>query len=343
MPSPRRTRAPRGAEMPRALVTGAAGFIGSHLAERLLAEGWTVRGVDNFDPYYERAYKERNLTGLRDRPGFDVQVADLGSAPLATLLDGVDCVFHLAARPGVRASWGEAFADYARINVLATQRLLEAVRIHPVRRLVYASSSSVYGEADEATDDPTPEDAPCRPISPYGVSKLAAEALVRAYHAACGVPTVALRYFTVYGPRQRPDMAFHRFLRAWLTGGTVTVLGDGRQVRDFTFVEDAIAATVAAARDGRDGEVYNIGGGSPASLTQVFDILRERLGPPVRMEYGPVFPGDPRATRADTRRAQAELGYRPATDLGDGLARMADWMRALLAEVPTAGVRDGRG
>lgn len=324
-------------------MTGAAGFIGSHLAERLLDEGWAVRGVDNFDPYYERACKERNLVGLRDRPGFELQAADLGTAPLERLLDGVDCVFHLAARPGVRASWGEAFADYARINVLATQRLLEAVRARPVRRLVYASSSSVYGEASAATDRPTSEDAPCRPISPYGVSKLAAEAMVRAYHAACGVPTVALRYFTVYGPRQRPDMAFHRFLRAWMTGAPVIVLGDGRQVRDFTFVGDAVAATVAAAQDGREGEVYNIGGGCPASLTEVFEILRERLGPPARVEQRPVVPGDPRATRADTRRAQAELGYRPATDLGDGLARMADWMRALLAEAPATGVKDGRG
>jgi len=325
-----------------ALVTGVAGFIGSHLAERLLAEGWAVRGIENFDPYYERAFKERNLAGLRDRPGFELVTADLGTAPLEALVEGVDCVFHLAARPGVRASWGEAFADYARINVLATQRLLEAVRARPVRRLVYASSSSVYGEAP-AEDRATPEDAPCRPISPYGVSKLAAEAMVRAYHASGGVPAVALRYFTVYGPRQRPDMAFHRFLRAWLTGGTVTVLGDGRQVRDFTYVDDAVAATVAAARDGRDGEVYNIGGGCPATLTQVFEILRARLGPPARLEQRPVFPGDPRATRADTRRAQAELGFRPATDLDEGLARMTAWMRAHLAETPTAGVRDGRG
>lgn len=329
--------------MPRALVTGAAGFIGSHLAERLLAEGWVVRGVENFDPYYARAYKERNLAGLRERTGFELQVGDLVTAPLERLLDGVDCVFHLAARPGVRASWGEAFADYDRINVLATQRLLEAVRAHPVRRLVYASSSSVYGDASEAADRPTSEDAPCRPISPYGVSKLAAEALVRAYHAAAGVPALALRYFTVYGPRQRPDMAFHRFLRAWMTGEAVTVLGDGRQVRDFTYVADAVAATVAAARDGREGEVYNIGGGCPASLTQVFEILRARLGPPARIESRPVFPGDPRATRADTRRAQAELGYQPATDLDEGLGRMADWMRALLAEAPATGVRDERG
>jgi UDP-glucose 4-epimerase len=329
--------------MPRALVTGAAGFLGSHLTERLLADGWAVRGIDNFDPYYDRADKERNLAGFGPAPGFEWVPADLNQAPLAVLLQDVDCVFHLAARPGVRASWGEAFADYARINVMATQRLLEAVRAHPVRRLVFASSSSVYGEAEGGTEAATPEEAPCRPISPYGVSKLAAEAMVRAYHAACGVPAVALRYFTVYGPRQRPDMAFHRFLRAWLTGGTLTVLGDGHQVRDFTFVGDAIAATVAAARDGRDGAVYNIGGGCPASLAQVFEILRELLGPPGRVEHRPVFPGDPRVTCADTRRAREALGYRPATGLREGLTRMSDWMRSVLAERPATGVRDERG
>jgi nucleoside-diphosphate-sugar epimerase len=319
--------------MPRALITGVAGFLGSHLAERLLEEGTTVRGIDNFDPYYERAVKERNLAPLRERSGFEFREGDLGEVDLAPLLEGVDWVFHLAARPGVRASWGEAFADYARINVLATQRLLEALRGARVAKLVFASSSSVYGDAAGATT----EDAPCRPISPYGVSKLAAEALVLAYQAAHGVPGVALRYFTVYGPRQRPDMAFHRFLRAWQTGEAVTLLGDGRQVRDFTFVGDAVAGTIAAARRGRPGAVYNIGGGAPASLAEVMEILTGILGPPARVAHDAAFPGDPRATRADTTRARGELDYRPETDLRAGLTRMAEWMRG-----QTVGATDER-
>ena len=320
--------------MPRALITGVAGFLGSHLAERLLGEGVGVRGIDCFDPYYDRAIKERNLAGLRGRPGFEWQAADLLEAPLEPLLDGADWVFHLAARPGVRASWGEAFADYARLNILATQRLLEALRTRPIRALVFASSSSVYGEAGAGEAS---EDAPCRPISPYGVSKLGAEAMVRAYHAAFGVPVVSLRYFTVYGPRQRPDMAFHRFLRAMLTNAEVPVLGDGRQTRDFTFVDDAIQATVQAARVGRAGAVYNIGGGCPASVLEVLEILGARLGRPARLQHQPIFPGDPRATRADTRLARAELGYRPAVELREGLSRMADWMQAFLAERQVTG------
>ena len=327
----------------KALVTGVAGFIGSQLAERLLSEGLGVLGLDCFTAYYPRATKERNLDGLRGRAGFRLVEARLQDLDLGPLLDGASQVYHLAAQAGVRSSWGRDFACYTENNVLATQRLLEAVRAHPVRRLVYASSSSVYGEANEATDLPTSEDAPCRPISPYGVSKLAAEAMVRAYHAACGVPAVALRYFTVYGPRQRPDMAFHRFLRAWKTGGEVTILGDGCQVRDYTFVGDAIAGTVAAARRGTPGAVYNIGGGVPASLTDVMRILSELLGPPARVTHGEPFPGDPRATRADTTRARRDLDYRPATDLGTGLARMAEWMQAFLSERQTTRATDERG
>jgi UDP-glucose 4-epimerase len=327
--------------MPRALVTGVAGFLGSHLAERLLRDGCAVHGIDNFDPHYARALKERNLAGLEGRAGFSWETADLGTVPLGPRLAGVDWVFHLAARPGVRTSWGEAFADYARLNLVATQRLLEAVREQPVRRLVFASSSSVYGEALAAAGpEGSDEDAPCRPISPYGVTKLAAEAMVRAYHATHGIPGVSLRYFTVYGPRQRPDMAFHRFLRALLTGGEVVLLGDGAQVRDFTFVDDAIAATVAAAERGRDGAVYNIGGGNPARLSEVLEMLAALADRPARVRREGASPGDPRATRADTRRARAELGYRPATDLRAGLARMTEWMRGFLSDRQVAGASD---
>jgi UDP-glucose 4-epimerase len=320
--------------MARALVTGAAGFIGSHLSARLLREGVEVRGIDNLDPYYPAWIKERHLAELRADPRFEGRREDLNEADLGSLLDGVDWVFHLAARPGVRRSWGGGFDDYVRANVLATQRLLEAARALPLEAFVFASSSSVYGEP--APGD-TPEGAPRRPLSPYGVSKLAGEGLVHAYHASYGVPTIALRYFTVYGPRQRPDMAFHRFLRALYEGRPIEVYGDGHQTRDFTFVDDAVDATWRAARDGAPGTAYNIGGGSPASVREVIALLEQVSGRPAQVAYGAARPGDPRATRADTRRARSALGYAPATDLRAGLARMASWMQAFLAAGAPAG------
>ncbi|MCK4414294.1 MAG: NAD-dependent epimerase/dehydratase family protein [Candidatus Eisenbacteria sp.] len=311
-----------------ALVTGVAGFIGSHLAARLLAEGIGVRGIDDFDPYYDRSLKQRNLAPLRAEPGFQWQEGDLGSVPLAPLLAGVDVVYHLAARPGVRHSWGAPFADYVRINITATQRLLEALRETPVARLVFASSSSVYGEQ---VGGETPESATCLPISPYGVSKLAAEALVRAYHASYGLPGIALRYFTVYGPRQRPDMALHRFVRALLEDRELVLFGDGTQTRDFTYVDDVVAATLAAARVGRPGMVYNIGGGSPASLNDLLAILERVTGRPPRVRREARPAGDPQATRADTRRAREELAFQPTVSLEEGLRRMTGWMTELLA------------
>ncbi|MBM3316888.1 MAG: NAD-dependent epimerase/dehydratase family protein [Candidatus Eisenbacteria bacterium] len=324
--------------MAGALITGAAGFIGSHLAARLLAEGLAVRGIDNLDPYYPAWIKERRLATLRAAPGFDWRPGDLRRADLPALLDGVTWVFHLAARPGVRASWGDGFDEYARANVLATQRLFEALRDRPVERVVFASSSSVYGE--NASGD-AGEEAPRRPISPYGVSKLAGEGLAWAYHASYGVPVVALRYFTVYGPEQRPDMAFHRFLRALLEGREIEVYGDGRQTRDFTFVGDAVEATWRAARAGEPGAVYNIGGGSPAGLGEVIAMLETLTGREARVRLSPARPGDPRATRADTRRAREAFGYAPVTGLREGLARMAEWMPGFLAAEAALGAEHG--
>jgi UDP-glucuronate 4-epimerase len=314
--------------MPAALVTGVGGFIGSHLADRLLAEGWRVRGIDNFDPYYPREIKEANLHGPVQAAGFEMHEGDLAERDLDPLLQGVDCVFHLAARPGVRLSWGAPFAEYVRANVLATQRLLEALRARPGTRLVFASSSSVYGAAGAETS----EGAPRRPISPYGVTKLAGEALLSAYHQCFAIPAVMLRYFTVYGPRQRPDMAMHRFLRALLADGEIEIYGDGRQTRDFTYVDDAVEATVRAARDGRPGACYNIGGGSPAGLLEVVEILAKATGRRPRLRFLPSQPGDPPATRADVTRARAELGFRPAVPLAAGLARMAAWMDGACGE-----------
>jgi len=312
-----------------AVVTGAAGFIGSHLCAALLGEGHHVRGIDNFDPYYDRRLKEANLAALRSHPAFTFSEADLVAADLGGLLEGADRLFHQAARPGVRSSWGDDFRIYVRANITATQRLLEALRARPALRAVIASSSSVYGQA---AGGPTPEDAPRRPISPYGVSKLATEALVAAYHANFGLPVVCLRYFTVFGPRQRPDMAFHRFARAITLGETFEVYGDGRQVRDFTYVADAVAANLLALEHGRPGEVYNIGGGAPASVRDAIAILEALAGRRAEIVWGPRQPGDPRSTEADTTRARGVLGFRPRVGLEQGLREMMAWMASVVAK-----------
>lgn len=304
--------------MAGALITGAAGFIGSHLAARLLAEGLAVRGIDNLDPYYPAWIKERRLATLRAAPGFDWRPGDLRRADLPALLDGVTWVFHLAARPGVRASWGDGFDEYARANVLATQRLFEALRDRPVERVVFASSSSVYGE--NASGD-AGEEAPRRPISPYGVSKLAGEGLAWAYHASYGVPVVALRYFTVYGPEQRPDMAFHRFLRALLEGREIEVYGDGRQTRDFTFVGDVVEANWLAAHSAKAvGSVMNVAGGKRISLNELLRAIQSIAGTRLTAKHEPARAGDVKHSLASMARAEALLGFRPQTTLLDGLA-----------------------
>ena len=309
----------------KALVTGAAGFIGSHLAERLVAAGATVTGVDCFTDYYPREVKERNLARLRGSAAFTLVESVLADADLSTLLDGVTHVFHLAAQAGVRKSWGRDFRVYTVNNVEATQILLEACVGKPIERFVYASSSSVYGDAVTL---PMREDARPQPVSPYGVTKLAAEQLCYLYHVSHGVPAVSLRYFTVYGPRQRPDMGFARFLRAVTRGDTVRQFGDGRQTRDFTFVADAVAATVTAATHGKPGRVYNIGGGSRVELLDVFELIRRVTGRPVRVERTEAQRGDMRNTDADTTRGRADLAFAPTTTLEEGLRAQYEWMTA---------------
>jgi UDP-glucose 4-epimerase len=307
----------------KAVVTGVAGFIGSHLAENLLAEGHEVIGVDAFVNFYPRALKERNLESARAHAAFRLvegAVQDLG---LAEVLEGAAQVFHLAAQAGVRSSWGREFALYTEHNVLATQRLLEAALEAGVPRFVYASSSSVYGDAPL----PLREDSPCRPLSPYGVTKLAGEHLGRLYERNHGLPVVSLRYFTVYGPRQRPDMAFHRFLRAARDGEPVHVFGDGEQTRDFTFVSDAVAATRAAANSGRPGRVYNIGGGERVSVNEVLRRIERITGRPAHAVREPAQKGDVRDTAADTAAAREDLGFRSTVTLEEGLAREWAWMR----------------
>ena len=310
----------------KALITGVAGFIGSHLAERLLDEGADVVGLDCFTDYYPRPLKEANLRGLHGRDHFRFVESTIQAADLGALLAGVTHVFHLAAQAGVRRSWGTEFAIYTACNVDATQVLLEACRETPVERLVYASSSSVYG--DTASIPMREEDHP-RPVSPYGVTKLAAEHLCALYWHAHHVPTVSLRYFTVYGPRQRPDMAFHRFLQAIAAGRAVTLYGDGGQTRDFTYVADAVAATIAAATRGEPGRAYNVGGGSCVSMNQVLALMAECTGRDPEIRREPPQAGDMRDTYADTSRARHDLAFVPSVPLPDGIRAEYEWVRTL--------------
>lgn len=310
--------------MRRALVTGCAGFIGSHLTESLLEDGIQVVGVDCFNDNYGRRDKLRNLERARSWEGFDFVPIDLARGDLNEFVAECDVTFHLAAEPGVRSSWGRRFETYVRNNILGTQHLLDAARNWPNRRLVFASSSSVYGQAETF---PTPEDAVPRPISPYGVTKLTAENLCNAYHVDYGLDVVALRYFSVYGPRQRPDMAFSIFCSAAMDGEEVTVFGDGTQTRDFTFVGDVVAATRrAAVTKAVSGQVYNIGGGSQVSLNHAIGVIEELAGRKLVVSRTPRQRGDVRDTCADTTRAQDELGLDGTVDIRKGLEKQFAWL-----------------
>lgn len=318
----------------RCLVTGVAGFIGSHLAERLVAEGHEVVGVDMFVDYYPRLLKESNLTQLRASAAFEFIEADLNDLDLETLLGNCDWVFHQAAQAGVRASWGRSFDIYVRCNVSATQRLLEAA-VHSLRlrRFVYSSSSSVYGDAESF---PVTERTPTRPISPYGVTKLAAEHLCALYWRNYHVPTVSLRYFTVYGPRHRPDMAFHRFGKALLLGEEATMLGDGHQTRDFTYVSDVVEANMLAASAANvEGLVFNIAGGSRVSMRDVVETLQSLAGRELRVRYEQPARGDVHDTCADISLAQSQLGYVPRVRLREGLRAELAYLDSLYTTTPT--------
>ena len=305
------------------LVTGAAGFIGSSLCERLLGDGARVVGVDKFSPFYGRDDKEANLEALRKLDGFEFIEMDLAKDPLENIVSRVDGVFHLAAQAGVRDSWGQAFSIYLDDNNLSTQRLLEACRDRTLEAFVYASSSSIYGDALEG---PTKEDAVPRPVSPYGVSKLAGEHLCYLYHRNFGIHTVVLRYFTVYGPRQRPDMAFRRFLTAGIEGNAISVFGDGEQSRDFTFVADAAEGTCQAMLKGAPAAVYNIGGGQRATLNEVIALMGEIQGAPLKENRGEVQKGDVRHTWADTSLAKKDIDFQPKKNLRDGLRAEHEWL-----------------
>ena len=308
----------------RVVVTGVAGFIGSHLSERLLAAGHEVVGVDCFADYYARARKEQNLDKSRSHDRFHFEAADLVDADLAPMLDGADVVYHLAGQPGVRPSWGNQFDRYVRDNVIATQRLLEALKDAPIKRFVFAGSSSVYGDAERF---PTKETALPRPLSPYGVTKLAAEHLTNLYTRNFGIPAVSVRYFTVYGPRQRPDMAFSRFMQAMTAGDDIEVFGDGEQTREFTYVSDAVDGTIKASTADVVGQIFNLGGGSRVTVNQVLATLEEISGLSIRRQYLPAAPGDPRHTGASINLARERLGWEPRVSLAEGLAKQWEWFR----------------
>jgi UDP-glucose 4-epimerase len=315
----------------KALVTGCAGFIGSHLTEALLADGISVVGADCFNDNYGRREKLHNLETAREWDHFDFVPVDLSRGELRDLVEECDIVYHLAAEPGVRPSWGLRFDQYLRNNVLATQLLLEAMRDFPGTRFVYASSSSIYGDAEAL---PTPEATTPRPHSPYGMTKLAGEHLCTLYHGNHGVDTVALRYFSVFGPRQRPDMAFNIFCRAALSGEPITVFGDGRQTRDFTYVGDVVAATRAAAAAPDLGDrVFNVGGGSRTALAEAIELIGEFGGRPLEVRQLPAQDGDVRDTGADTALARQRLGFTPSTTFEDGLRAEFDWVSSTAQQV----------
>lgn len=307
------------------LITGGAGFIGSHLAERCLERGWRVTAVDAFTDYYGEELKRRNVAQALEDPRYDLIEGDLLELDVQDLLHRATVVFHLAAQPGVRISWDQ-FQLYVRQNMTATQKLLEAAQHAPLERFVVASSSSVYGDAEHL---PTREDAAPRPVSPYGVTKVATEHLAHVYWCNFGVPAVCLRYFTVYGPRQRPDMAFYRLISQALEGVPFEVYGDGEQTRDFTFVADAVTGTLAAAECGRPGTAYNIGGGSRRSMNDVLETLSSLLGRPVDRVYREPQRGDARDTGADIARARLELGFEPSYAFPAGLESQLHWQQSL--------------
>lgn len=303
----------------RIVVTGAAGFIGSHLVDRLLLDGHQVVGVDAFTPYYARERKERNLVGARSSDQFELVEADLRTDDLSGALAGADCVIHEAAMPGLPLSWTDV-DGYASCNVVGTARLLAASVDAGIGRFVHVSTSSVYGRT--ATGDET---APLAPISPYGITKLAAEHLVNAYSDAHGLETVILRYFSVYGPRQRPDMAYHIFIERLRRGEPLQVFGDGRQTRSSTYVADCVEGTLQAMAAGEPGQTYNIGGPAVLSLLDVIEIMAGQLGVEPRIEFAAARVGDQVDTAADCRKAETAFGYRPATGYDAGLAAQVRW------------------
>ncbi len=314
--------------MTKIIVTGAAGFIGSQLVEVLLQQGEEVIGIDEFNDYYDPRLKRKNIAHLQLLPNFTLIEGDIQVLDWQSLLKDVDVIYHQAAQAGVRASWGKSFRYYTERNISATQVLLEAAKdAKHLKRLVYASTSSVYGDAETL---PTHEGIYPQPVSPYGITKLATERLCGVYHKNFGVPVVSLRYFTVYGPKQRPDMAFHKFFKSVLQNEAISIYGDGQQTRDFTFVSDIIAANLAAATVPQAvGEIFNIGGGSRVVLTEVLDMMEKIVGKPIKRNHIEKAMGDARHTAADVSKAWKVLGYQPQVSLPEGLTQEWQWIKSL--------------
>jgi UDP-glucose 4-epimerase len=309
----------------KVVVTGAAGFIGSHLVEECLRRGWTVVAIDSLTTYYSPTAKVRNADHFRRHHRCNYIEEDILDVDLPSLLEGTSVVFHLAAQAGVRASWGQSFDVYTQLNITVLQRLLEASRHASLDRFVFASSSSVYGDAEAL---PTPEDQVLRPVSPYGATKALGEHLTYLYFRNYAVPTVNLRYFSVYGPRQRPDMAFHRAIEAALGGVEFRLFGDGGQTRDFTYVADIVQGTIAAAEKAPPGSTYNLGGGSRISMLDVLEIINAEMGGRLAITHDPGQQGDARNTAADISAAERDLGYAPAWTVEAGLREQVAWHRA---------------
>ena len=308
------------------LVTGAAGFIGSHLCRKLIKEGFSVTGIDSFTDSYPKWIKEKNIKPLMREKNFKLLSSDLNDLELNKLLSKTDYVFHHAAQAGVRASWGENFSVYIKNNIEATQKLLEAAKNSRIKKFIYASSSSVYGFCPEL---PMSETSSLYPFSPYGVSKLAAEHLCFLYFKNYNVPTVSLRFFTVYGPGQRPDMAFHKFFKAIAEDKQITVYGDGKQTRDFTYVDDIIEANFSSLKNGVPGEIYNIGGGSRKKLEEIFPIIESICQKKIKKNREEKQRGDVPHTLADIQKAHKELNYSPQIQLSDGLKEEWTWIQEL--------------
>lgn len=301
------------------LVTGGAGFIGSHLVDKLLEQGYEVIGIDCFTDYYSREIKEKNILNALNHKNFELIAEDILEMEE---YPEVDYVFHLAAQAGVRASWGKSFEIYTRKNIEATQRLLEFYKEHKIKKIVYASSSSVYGDAEL----PMKEETILKPVSPYGVTKLAGENLCYLYWKNYGVPVTSLRYFTVYGPGQRPDMAISKFVRAILNGEEITVYGNGRQTRDFTFVDDIVEATILAAKSNIVGEVFNVGGGSRISVNALIGIMENIIGRKAKVKHVAKQKGDVRDTLADITKTTRLLKWLPGIKIDEGLRGQIKWM-----------------
>lgn len=306
-------------------ITGVAGFIGSHLAEKLLAEGYAVIGIDSFEPNYPRWIKEINIAGFKTSPSFNFIEGNLLKLNLKEIFSGVDFIFHEAAQVGVRNSWGKHFANYVKNNVLLTQRILETVKGLSIRKFIFASSSSVYGDA---VDRPANEVTICMPLSPYGITKLTSEALCNSYHKSFGIPIVSLRYFTVYGSSQRPDMAFHKFIKSIFESREIEIYGDGNQTRDFTHISDIVKANILAMQ-APDGEVFNIGGGSRIILKKAISVIEKIIGKKTRIRYKETQKGDVRDTWADLNKARTVLGYKPEVKFEKGIEEEIEWIKKL--------------